>query len=164
MAREIPLSSGRVAIVDDEDYGWLSAFNWHWGGVTAPYARRRPTNAEGGGKKTILMHRAVLIVPDGRFVDHINGDKLDNRRANLRLCSSAENLRNRGAPSNNTSGFKGVSFDRARGTWKAQIDVHGVKKARRARTPEAAARAYNELAKRFHGEFACLNVIDGAAT
>lgn len=92
-------------------------------------------------------------LPD-RFIDHVNGDKCDNRLANLRLATDAENKRNVGRRSHNTSGFKGVSFDKQTGRWLAHATLNGrgVNLGRHI-TPEAAADAYRAFAKQHHGEF-----------
>lgn len=92
------------------------------------------------------------------FVDHINRDRSDNRRSNLRLCSLAENNRNGSIRSNNNSGFKGVSWDKARGKWQAGIGLNGTRKALgRFDSAEDAARAYDAAALANYGEFAALN-------
>lgn len=75
--------------------------------------------------KTILLHRYIMNAPAGVTVDHINGNKLDNRKMNLRLCSQSENNMNRGVFSNNKSGIKGVSWNKSKKKWVAQIQVNG---------------------------------------
>lgn len=110
-----------------------------------------------GKKTTVLMHREILglVRGDKRIVDHINGIKHDNRRSNLRLCTTAENQRNRGKNSNNTSGFKGAHWNTATGRWKSAIRVD-----RKDvflgyfDTPEEAHKAYCAAAAKYHGEFA----------
>lgn len=106
--------------------------------------------------KRVSMHRFLLEAPPGHEVDHRNGNRLDNRRENLRVCSRSENQCNRGKTRGNTSGFKGVGKKGNR--WRASI------KARKRRhglgyfaTPEDAARAYDQAAIQLHGEFARLN-------
>ena len=120
MTREIPLTQGKVALVDDEDYERVSHFKWHahrdqraalW------YARRTWRRPQRG---SILLHRLLLNAPRDKQVDHINGDGLDNRRCNLRLCSHAENMRN----SRSRSGLKGATFDKRRNKWYARICVN----------------------------------------
>jgi hypothetical protein len=150
--REIKLTKGKVAIVDDSDYEVLSAFTWYFDG--RGYASR--TLCIGYPKcKHYRMHRQVLGIVDPKIhVDHINGDRLDNRKSNLRLCSNAENMRNRGALKSNTSGFKGVVLS-GKDRWRAQI------KFKRTyyylgifSTAEAAHEAYKSAAAKLHGEFA----------
>lgn len=158
LAREIELTQGQVAIVDDEDFDRLSAFNWfaQWAkGTETFYANRRIFL---GGGKILSMHRVVTSAPSGMFIDHINKNTLDNRKANLRVCTNSENQRNRGKPKNNKSGFKGVSFSKDTFKWRADImlnkkqiclgyfsDLH------------EAARAYDSAALEIHGAFARLN-------
>ncbi len=107
----------------------------------------------------VYMHRIIMNPPDGKQVDHINGDGLDNRVENLRIATSSENNYNTGKQSNNTSGYKGVSWHKTRKTWQVLIGVGG----RLIRIPgvfnsaEDAARAYDEAAKKYHGVFARLN-------
>jgi hypothetical protein len=89
------------------------------------------------------------------FLDHINGDKLDNRIANLRLSTNAENSRNRPATRRNSTGYKGVYLDSYTGRWKAQINVDGKNRnLGRFDTPEEAHAAYREAAEQWHGAFA----------
>lgn len=97
-----------------------------------------------------LVHGSL---PD-RFIDHINGDKTDNRLANLRLATNAENTRNVGMRSHNKSGFKGVSWDKANRRWVAHATLNGRGYTLgRHSTREAAAQAYRNFAKQHHGEF-----------
>ncbi|WP_148316784.1 HNH endonuclease [Achromobacter xylosoxidans] len=119
--KQIPIAGGAVAVVDDQDFEMLSAFRWHLHNSGYP---RCVLPVEQGLKKA-YMHRMVMggEVGDGRRVDHINGNPLDNRRANLRWCSMTENMRNRGATRANTSGFKGVTWDKQKRRWMAQIKV-----------------------------------------
>lgn len=157
MAKEINLSQGKVAIVDDADFAELSRSKWF---VTANgYAIR---NIRTGLLKYTneTMHRVIMNPPAGMDVDHINGNKLDNRRANLRICTRSQNLRNSAAHSDNASGFKGVSWFKPAQRWKARIWVDNKEKhLGYFDTPEAAALAYNEAAKKYHGEYARLNEV-----
>jgi HNH endonuclease/AP2 domain len=153
MAKEIKLSKGYIALVDDEDFEWLSKFKWHIGGG---YAIR---TAQNDFKQiTVRMHREILQAPKGLEVDHVNKDKLDNRRQNLRLASKSQNARNRGANKNNTSGFKGVSWNKRDNKWQALIRVHLKKKfLGYFDDPTEAAKAYDKAAKELHEEFANTN-------
>ena len=99
------------------------------------------------------MHRLITGASYGIEVDHINGDRLDNRRSNLRLCTKAENTRNKVQQKHNRFGLKGVSFKC--GKFYAQIQAHGKKYCLGYHsTPEEAHQAYCEAAFRLHGEFA----------
>lgn len=150
----VPLSRGFEAIIDAADAPLVAAFNWSakLGRHTA-YARRN--DQSGGRQANVLLHRFILGAPEGAQVDHVNGDGLDNRRANLRLASHSENLRNRRLNANSASGLKGVYWHKSSGRWAAQIQTNG----RRKRlglfdTPEAAHAAYCAAAQIDHGEFA----------
>jgi hypothetical protein len=156
MTREVALTRGYVALVDDEDYARVAARRWQ--AVLGGGNVNRASSPDGRGGR-VYLSRFLMAAPSGFVVDHINGDPLDNRRANLRLCSQGQNRRNSRRHRNNTTGFKGVCQRRARpGRWFAQITVErqtyflGTFK-----TPEAAARAYDAAALEYHGEFARLN-------
>lgn len=151
---EIKLTKGRVAIVDKEDFEWLSQWKWTFG----RYALRRI-----GGRKnytTIYMHKLILGISGNIQGDHINNNKLDNRRSNLRVCNHAENQRNRPKYKNNVSGFRGVCLDKRRNLWKAEICFN--RKRRHLGyfdNKEDAAKRYDEYAKELFGEFAYTNFI-----
>jgi hypothetical protein len=117
--KEIPLTQGKVAIVDDEDYEYLN--QWKWCVTDTGYAIRQASRPS---KKGIRMHRVIMQTPDGMDTDHINGNKLDNRRCNLRICTRSQNLQNSLAHSNNTSGRKGVSWSTLHQKWVAQIKTN----------------------------------------
>jgi hypothetical protein len=114
---------------------------------------------EGGGRRKVLMHRLILGIEDNSQLegDHINRNRLDNRRENLRTCTPAENTRNIGVPRHNTSGYKGVSFHKATGKWQAAIGSG--KKGSRTHlgifpTAEEAYAVYCDAARKRFGEFA----------
>ena len=153
MAKQIPLSQRKVALVDDEDYEWLRQRKWH---CRNGYATHSEWDGSSGKARVVRMHREIMQPPEGMEVDHINHDKLDNRRENLRICTHAENQHNSRMQRNNTSGFRGVCHFRNR--WTARIKMGGIQRnLGYYGTPEAAARAYDEAAKELHGEFAALN-------
>lgn len=154
--KRIELTRGKFAIVDDEDYERMSAFKWFC--TARGYASRRgPRN--GGNGFNIWMAREILGAGAHELVDHINGNKLDNRKCNLRICSKVENCRNRQILNkNNKSGFKGVKFDRRKNLWRADIGVDwGKAYLGRYKDIEAAAMIYDMAAIHYHGEFASLN-------
>ena len=157
MTAEIPLSRGFVALVDDEDYERVMAAGpWHvkarkqW--VYAQHNVRRPE----GGWRTEGLHIFLTGLP---MVDHINGDGLDNRRANLRGATAAQNSANARLRRDSTSGFKGVHRNGPRGLpWRAQIHKGGKKHHLGLfESPEVAARAYDAAARELFGEFARTN-------
>lgn len=154
--RVIELSKGHVAIVDDEDFLELAQYKWCIGGHG--YAYRAMKNCESHPRKVIYMHRAILGDIPGMVIDHINGNKLDNRRCNLRHATRGQNNANAGLRKNNTTGFKGVSIRRDTGKFMAQITVNGVnRKLGTFATAEEAHAAYAAEAKNNYGEFAKLN-------
>lgn len=161
MTREIQLSQGFVALVDDEDYERVMAAG-KWTADRHPnvdYARRN-VRLPNGCYRTIRLH---TFVTGWSYVDHINGDGLDNRRSNLRLSDKPTNMRNRGTQKNNTSGFKGVSWSKDKRKWQAAITVNGRSiNLGRHPAPEDAARAYDDAAREYFGDFARLNFPEGA--
>lgn len=111
------------------------------------------------GLHRLYLHRAVMNAAPHQIVDHIDNDnRLDCRKSNLRFATKSQNNFNRGKAKHNTSGFKGVSFCKDTGMWRAEITANRVKhKLGRFYTVEAAARAYDAAAPQYHGEFANLN-------
>ena len=104
-----------------------------------------------------MAYGAIMSAPPGALVDHKNGDGLDNRRANLRFASASQNNSNSRIRASNSTGFKGVTFDRGRQKWRAQISVGGrVINLGRYETPEDAHAAYAQSAQKHYGEFARL--------
>ena len=154
----IELTKGQKAIVDDEDYDWLNDFNWYY--AKAGYAARGIRNRKEGWQKKILMHREIMNASIGKEVDHINGDGLDNRRSNLRLATHAQNIRNGKHRTNNTSGYKGVFWQKDHKKWCARIMIdYKPKHLGYFNTPEEAAQAYNEAAIEYSKEFGRLNKV-----
>lgn len=151
MGVAIPLTQGKVAIVDEADAEMVSRYRWCY--LNVGYAARH--ERIDGKDRMILMHRFLLGASPEQLVDHINGNGLDNRRENIRLCTKADNQRNQRRNSKNTTGYKGVSFDKARGKYIASIQVLGTQiHLGRFSTAEEASKAYEEAASRYHGEFA----------
>lgn len=153
MTKEIPLTQGFVALVDDADYDRVIA-----AGKWSAFVRKHTTYGKrkirvGGQRQGVLMHTYITGWP---LVDHIDGNGLDNRRANLRPATSSENSQNRRMRSDNTSGLKGVSL--IRGRWRARIYLDGAQcHLGYFPTPEEAALAYDAAAIKHFGEFARLN-------
>lgn len=152
--KQIPLTKGMVALVDNEDFDNLSKYKWyaHESKKGQFYARY-----DAPGKKRILMHRYIMGIEDRKIqVDHINGDKLDNRKENLRVASNRQNSRNHSKlKSNNTSGFRGVCFVKRTGKYVAYVrDTEGKRKHLGSFTDAvSAAIAFDKAAKEIYGEF-----------
>ena len=145
MTKEIKLARGEIAIIDDDDFGMISARKWYLAGG---YAVCKPI-AVG---KTYLMHSVIMDTPIGMETDHINGNRLDNRKSNLRICTTRENQGNSKIRKDNTSGYKGVSFNK--GKYVAFIKVFGIKKyLGRFEKAEDAAEAYASASKKVFGIF-----------
>jgi hypothetical protein len=156
--RTIGLTRGLVALVDDDDYDELTKTSWYAAKHKFGYyaARGQRINGRTCG---ILMHRQILRTPAGLWTDHINGDKLDNRRANLRIATPANNIHN--TPPRGTSGYRGVSFHPHTGKWRARLKVAGITTSLGLfDSAEAAARAFDAAAPEIYGEFAWLNFPD----
>lgn len=151
MTMMILLTRGKTAYVDDEDYERVMEHSWCM--HPCGYAKARIN------KKYVLMHRWLLDAPSNLNVDHINGNKLDNRRSNLRLCTSMDNHANCFVARSPT-GFKGVDWSKSHGKWRARL----VRNYRTIHlgyfdTPVLAARAYNEAALKYFGPYANLNKV-----
>ncbi len=152
--RTIPLTQGKVAIVDAGDYDRLACHKWHAKRVGDSFYAARSE-----GRTMIFMHREILNAPDGLVCDHKNHDALDNRRSNLRICTQAENCRNSRPRKGGTSQYKGVSWHNKAHKWRASICYDGVNKHIGYYDYEQdAAIAYDDMAIELFGEFACLNL------
>lgn len=117
----IQLTSGKVALVDADDYEYLSQWKWQYDGR---YASRVP-RVNGVTQKKLYMHRAIIGENSHKDIDHLNRNKLDNRRSNLKPCTRQENTRNRDLISTNTSGVTGVTWVKRIDKWMAQIRLNG---------------------------------------
>jgi hypothetical protein len=153
MAKQIPLTQGKFAIVDDADYEWLIQRKWYaydaQKGKGKWYARCSQS-------VKVDMHRVITNAPKGMDVDHINGNGLDNRRSNLRVCTRTQNQQNIHV-THNKHGYKGVEQQRG-GKYRANIYFDGKRLITRGfNTPEEAARAYDKKARELFGEFAWVN-------
>lgn len=163
MTRTIPLTKGYVAIVDDADYEGLSGYKWHAHFTYNNVYATRSVHARLGLRKyqckRFLMHREILglVVGDGIQVDHKNRNGLDNRRENLRACTPKQNHGNQMSRSG-VSAYKGVSFDKRRQKWRAQIFFDGRQKFLGYHRNEVeAALAYDYAAREHWGLFARTN-------
>ena len=163
---EVPLTQGKVALIDDEDAERVLARKWtlmtiERKGKVLYYARRSVPNKDESRPaktRTVLLHRFIINAPEGQMVDHINHDGLDNRRDNLRLATNSENHFNIGKISTNSSGYKGVFLRKKTKSYVVVLTANGYKvRLGGFNTAIEAARAYDELARTYHGEFARLN-------
>lgn len=151
----IPLTQNKLALVDDVDYDYLMQWKWYF--IKDGYAVRSDYS-NGRIPKQIKMHREIIATPQGYLTDHINGDKLDNRRSNLRRCTETENIQNRGVQSNNKARYKGVGYQKKWNGYVARINVNGSTIYLGCfKVAEDAARAYDNAAREHHGEFAYTN-------
>lgn len=147
-----PLSNGGVTLIDAEDLPKIKGHKWyqHMG-----YARARVAHGE------LHMSHMIMPCPDGMFIDHINRNKLDNRKANLRVVTRSQNNANRSSFKNSTSVYKGVHWNKKSGLWEATIKKDGHQISLGMFDNEvAAASAYNANARKIWGEYAVLNDIE----
>ena len=161
--RKIPLTRGKFAIVDPDDYHRLAKYKWHLAkSPTGSYAARwhRPKNP--GKRKKIWMHRQIIHIPKGLVCDHINHNAHDNRKANLRPATPSQNLCNRPKTKTKTrSKYKGLEWDKTQKKWKVRIQLHGRKIYLGSFNSQInAAKAYDNAAKQYHKQFASLNFPD----
>lgn len=153
--KQIPLTQGKVTIVDEADYNWLMQWKWCFGDR---YAIRTPC-VDGVRGSTIRMHRIIMQTPNNMDTDHINGDTLDNRRCNLRVVTHHQNSMNQKSVGG-SSKFKGVSWHKTANKWIAYITINGEMKHLGYFHKEAdAAHAYNKSAIELYGEYARINPI-----
>lgn len=166
--KAIPLTKGQYTLVDAQDYDFL--MQWQWNASNGEkgsqfYATRAvyiPLPGGGRKKAALRMHNLIMPPPEGMEIDHINGDTLDNRRCNLRVCIHAHNMRNLPKPRDGrtSSPYKGVSLHKQSGRWQAMIKVNYRQKwLGNYDDPKEAAAAYNRAALEHFGEYARLNEV-----
>ncbi len=156
--KTIPLTHGKLAIVDDRDFEMVSRHKWsaHKSGKNW-YASTNVPNGS-GRQRTVKMHQLIKPAPPGLERDHRDGNGLNNRRKNLRVCRHANNCRNQSVSASSRSGVKGVDFHKNSGKWRARITVNWkVQHIGYFETRNAARDAYNTAAKKLHLSFARLN-------
>jgi hypothetical protein len=146
------LNTDKVAIIDGNSFEKIKSYRWRLSKAGNGYA------VASHGTKQISMHRVILNPSQKIHIDHINGDGLDNRIENLRLCTHGQNMSNRKLHKNNTSGYKGVNWESEK--WRATIYRNGKKISLGCFDDILdAAKAYNKAALKYYGEFAKLNEI-----
>lgn len=158
--KEIPLTKGCVALVDDEDFEWLSQWKWyaHRGCGSGPWAERNSSPKDNGKRSPVLMHRQIMNAPLDRDVDHRDHCMLNNQKANLRVCTTAQNMANSRKSKGCSSRFKGVCWAKGHKKWRARIGVDGRLKHLGYFDEEVeAALAYNKEAIKTWKEFALPN-------
>lgn len=155
--KEIPLTKGYVALVDDADYEWLHQWKWQAlinqrPNVTHVYAIR--STKRDGRRRQVMMHREILPPPPGMLIDHINFNGLDNQRTNLRICSPSQNtVRKRLIQ--NLYGMRGIQYRGGPLPWVGYVMKDGRNRyTAHLPTPEAARDARDALARELYGEFA----------
>lgn len=155
----IVLSQGYRAVIDAIDAPFVAGNDWS----ALVLANRRKVYAVrvkqiSGKQQTILLHRLLMNAPDNMHVDHKDGDGLNCRRDNMRVCTQAENNRNTPRRSDNRSGFKGVFWDTRAQKWRSEIRRDGISKHLGFFiSPEDAHAAYSIAALELHGQFARLS-------
>lgn len=150
MAKKIPLPNEQFAIVDDDDYQRISQYKWH--------VMSNRNNSQAYAVTKIRMHRMIIDAPIGVMVDHINGDTLDNRKCNLRVCTNSQNQQNTSSRGG-SSRYKGVSFRIKSGKWIAAFQYNGIRHyCGMWDSEEDAARAVDKKRGEVCGDFASKNL------
>lgn len=153
------LGQGKFALVDSADFEWLNQWIWNYDKGYA-YRTQRYGLRKFNKKKNIHMHRLILDAPKGFFTDHIDGNRLNNQRKNLRIVNYQQSAFNTGLSSRNKCGYKGVGWHKEKEKYRAYIKMDGHQKhLGYFKTKEEAARAFNVMSKKYHGEYARLNIL-----
>lgn len=157
--KKIPLTQGKFALVDDEDFEWLNQYKWYAAKQSNIFYAWRKVGKY-PNQKTIRMHRQIMNAPKNQDIDHINHNGLDNRKFNLRFCTDSQNQHNQLPYKNCSSTYKGVCWKKHDKKWCSQITKNDHKIYIGCFSNEIdAAKAYNAKARELFGKYACLNKI-----
>lgn len=147
---QVVLYGGEIALIDDADERLVGEYKWHAQSGSLPYARAYDIAT----RKAILMHRLILNHPFGLVVDHINGNVLDNRRANLRPCKRTQNLLNSRTRIDCSSGIRNIEWNTARKRWRATVRFEKAIHRKEFKTAAQASSWAEAKRLELHGEFA----------
>ena len=151
------LTNGGFTLIDKKDWGRVSKYKW------CKYQHHNTIYVRNTDRKNgkIFLHRFIINAQDNDVVDHINGNGLDNRKCNLRICTNQQNIFNSCAHKDSFySDYKGISYDRSRKKWVAQLTFNYKRVlSRRFNNEIEAAKAYNIAAIKYFGKYAYLNII-----
>ena len=152
--KRIPLTQEKFTLVDDEDYEEIKKYKWWL--VSAGYAGRKIGNRK--NRKPLYLHRYILKAPKGTVVDHLNGNKLDNQKSNIRICTQSHNLQNKKITKNSTSKYRGVSWSEYHKKWHSRICFKQKKThVGYFDNEKIAAAEYDRVALKIYGENAYFN-------
>ncbi len=162
--KTLTLSRGKVALIDDADFEWLSQWKWHAVWSTNGFYAKRQMRVGVKKQRAVALHRVLVNAQEDQIVDHRDGNTLNNQRYNLRICNAGQSARNRGVqnrpkPTGTTSVFKGVH--KVRKGWEARITLNGKRHCKTLYNEVEAARYYDVKAIELHGEFAKTNAMLG---
>jgi hypothetical protein len=158
--KQIQLTKGQFALVDDEDYEYLNQFKWHVSPHKNTKYAERGVTLEIGKYTVVSMHITLMKPSKGMDIDHKDHNGLNCQKYNLRICTRQQNHRNRRKRPNLSSKYKGVTWDKYARKWKSAITIDRKPKHLGNFSSELeAALAYNKKAKELFGEYACLNVV-----
>lgn len=161
--KKIPLTQGLFALVDNEDFEELNKYKWHTRKSRQKFYAVRMSSTINGERNTIYMSRQIMDCPDDLQVDHVDTDTLDNQKHNLRICTETENCINHRSQRNSSSQFRGVCWRKDVRKWQATINVTDFLGERSQFhlgyfcNEKEAAKAYDNMARKEHGDFARLN-------
>jgi len=157
--RRIPLTQGKFAIVDAEDYERIAGYKWFAARFERGFYALRTGKDNKGRQRNVRMHREILGEPKGKIIDHINHNGLDNRRANIRVVTRQQNTWNKRKQRGNCSSqYKGATWLKRAGKWQARITCNGKSIFIGYFDDQiSAARAYDAKAAELYGDYAALN-------